>query len=78
MFAVSEGYLSRKFKQVTGMGLNQYITLVRISNGEKLLRESNLSVTEVAECCGYNDSNYFAAVFKRVKGVTPLRYRKQG
>ena len=77
MFAVSEGYLSRKFKQVTGMGLNQYITLVRISNGEKLLRESNLNVTEVAERCGYNDSNYFAAVFKRVKGVTPLRYRKQ-
>ena len=78
MFAISEGYLSRKFKVVTGMGLNQYITLVRISNGERLLRESNLSVTEVAKRCGYGDSNYFAAVFKRIKGVTPLRYRKQG
>lgn len=76
-FAVSEGYLSRKFKLVTGIGLNQYITFVRISNGERLLRESSLSVTEVAEKCGYNDSNYFAAVFKRIKGVTPLRYRKQ-
>ena len=77
IFAVSEGYLSRKFKQVTGMGLNQYITLVRISNSERLLRESDLSITEVAERCGYGDSNYFAAVFKKVKGITPLRYRKQ-
>lgn len=76
-FAVSESYLSRKFRQVTGIGLAQYITLVRISNGEKLLRESLLSITDVAQRCGYNDSNYFAAVFKKVKGMTPLRYRKQ-
>lgn len=76
-FAVSESYLSRKFKQVTGIGLVQYITFVRISNGERLLRESDLTVTEIAKRCGYNDSNYFTAVFKKIKGVTPLRYRKQ-
>jgi len=77
IFSISEGYLSRKFRQVTGIGVNQYITFVRISNGERLLKEGKLSVTEVASCCGYNDSNYFAAVFKKVKGVTPLHYRKQ-
>lgn len=77
IFAVSEGYLSRKFRQVTGIGLNQYITFVRISHGERLLKEGSLSVTEVASRCGYNDSNYFAAVFKKIKGVTPLRYRRQ-
>ncbi len=76
-FAVSQGYLSRKFKAVTGMGLNQYITYERIANGERLLRETGRSVTEVAELCGYNDSNYFATVFKKMKGVTPLKYRKQ-
>lgn len=77
IFSVSEGYLSRKFRQVTGIGVNQYITFVRISTGERLLKEGNLSVTEVANCCGYNDSNYFAAVFKKIKGITPLRYKKQ-
>lgn len=76
-FAVSESYLSRKFKQVTGMGLNRYLTLVRISNGERLLRDSRLTVTEVAKRCGYNDSNYFTAVFKKLKGVTPIHYRKK-
>ena len=77
IFAVSEGYLSRKFRQVTGIGVNQYITFVRISHGERLLREGKLSVTEVASHCGYNDSNYFAAVFKKIKGVTPLRYKNR-
>jgi len=76
-FAVSESYLSRKFKAVAGVGVNQYITIVRINNGVRLLRESKLTIMEVAQKCGFNDSNYFAAVFKKMKGVTPLNYRKQ-
>ena len=75
-FAISEGYLSRKFKSVSGIGLNQYIMYVRISNAERLLRESSLSVTEIAERCGFNGSNYFSAVFKKIKGVPPLKYRQ--
>lgn len=75
-FAISEGYLSRKFKAVSGIGLNQYITYVRISHAEKLLSESDLSVTEIAERCGFNGSNYFTSVFKKIKGMTPLMYKK--
>lgn len=76
-FALSEGYLSRKFKAVTGMGVNQYITYVRISNAERLLVQTDHSVTEVAEQCGYNNSNYFSMVFKKLKGISPLMYRRQ-
>lgn len=76
-FAISTSFLSRKFRQVTGIGLNQYITLVRISKGEELLRKTKLSITEIAEQCGYNDSNYFTSVFKKIKGMTPIQYRKQ-
>lgn len=75
-FAISEGYLSRKFKAVSGIGLNQYITYVRISHAEKLLTETDLSVTEIAEKCGFNGSNYFSSVFKKMKGMTPLMYKK--
>lgn len=76
-FAMSESHLSRKFKAHTGIGINEYITYVRITNGEKLLRETDLPITEVAEQCGYSDSNYFSTVFKRIKGVTPQKYGKQ-
>ncbi len=39
-FAISESYLSRKFKVVTGIGINRYITYVRMSNAEKLLKRA--------------------------------------
>ncbi len=73
-FAISEAHLSRKFKSVTGVGVNEFITYVRITNAEALLSGTNLSVTEIAGRCGYSDSNYFASVFKKIKGITPHRY----
>ena len=75
-FSISEGYLSRKFKEVSGLGINQYITYVRISHAEKFLKESSLSVTEIAEKCGFCGSTYFSSVFHKMKGVSPLTFRK--
>ena len=75
-FGLSESCLSRKFKAVTGMGINEYITNVRIHNAAQLLCEGKYTITEVAEKCGYNDSNYFASVFKKIKGTTPLKFSK--
>lgn len=76
LFSISESHLSRKFKAVTGIGINRYITYVRISNAEKLLKQGGISVAEAARSCGYNDSNYFSAVFQRVHGVTPFQLLK--
>ena len=75
-FSISEGYLSRKFKEVSGLGISQYITYVRISHAEKFLKESNLSVTEIAEKCGFCGSTYFSSVFRKTKGISPLTFRK--
>lgn len=75
-FSLSESHLSRKFKDVAGIGLNEYITHVRILNAERLLLDGKRSITSVAVECGFNDSNYFSTVFKKVKGVTPLRFVK--
>jgi AraC-like DNA-binding protein len=48
--------------------------LTRISAAERLLRSTDYTVTEVAIKCGYNDSNYFASIFKQVKGISPKKY----
>ena len=77
-FSISQSYLSRKFKAVTGIGLNRYITYVRMSNAEKLLRRGGMSVARTAVICGYNDTNYFSMVFKRIHGVTPFRMVRNG
>lgn len=75
-FSVSESHLSRKFKEVSGMGLNEYVTHVRIVNAERLLLTTDKSITSVAVECGFNDSNYFSTVFKKVKGITPLKFAR--
>ena len=75
-FAMSKSHFSRKFKSITGLRYSEYITNVRITNSEKLLRETRLPITEISQLCGFNDSNYFAAVFKRLKGITPYKYSK--
>ena len=77
IFCISDAHLSRKFKTVMGIGINQFVTVVRINKSIQMLENSRLTITEVARQCGYDDSNYFAAVFKKIKGVTPQKYRKQ-
>ena len=71
---MSASYFSKQFKSVTGVGLNEYINIIRIGASEKLLLSGNLPITQVAMECGFNDSNYFAAVFKKLKGITPKKY----
>lgn len=73
-FAISKSYLSRKFKAVCGIGLNEYITYVRITKAESILKNEAASITDAASRCGFNDSNYFSSVFKKLKGITPLKY----
>jgi AraC-like DNA-binding protein len=76
-FAVSEAHLSRTFKARFGMGVCEHITYIRMLRAEQLLSGTSLSVTQVAEAVGFHDSNYFSTVFKKVVGVTPLRYRRE-
>ena len=73
-FAMSESYFSKQFKNVTGVGFNEYVNISRVSAAEKMLVKSNRAITEIAADCGFNDSNYFAAVFKKIKGITPKKY----
>ncbi len=73
-FSISPSYLSRLFKQQTSIGLTEYITIVKITAAKKLLLGSNKSIAEIAEACGFHDSNYFAAVFKKFEKTTPKKY----
>ncbi|MBE7052517.1 MAG: helix-turn-helix domain-containing protein [Ruminococcaceae bacterium] len=73
-YSMSDSHFSKTFKLYTGFGVNEYITLVRLNKAEEMLRGEFESITDVAYRCGYNDSNYFASVFKKYKGITPLKF----
>lgn len=71
-------YLSRMFKNETGINVTDYLVSVRIDKAKQLLRENmEIKVYEVAKLIGYGDSVYFNKIFKRLVGVTPLEYRNQ-
>ncbi len=74
IFSISPNYLSKQFKNCTGIGLSEYINISRVSFAEKLLITTDWSITRIATECGFNDSNYFASVFKKIKGITPKKY----
>ncbi|BCJ94344.1 AraC family transcriptional regulator [Anaerocolumna cellulosilytica] len=76
-FYVSKYYLSRIFKEVTGFTVMEYIHVLRIREGKKLLTDSDYKVTEIAERLGFESITYFEKVFKKYSEVSPIKYRKQ-
>ncbi|MDE7251437.1 MAG: AraC family transcriptional regulator [Acetatifactor sp.] len=74
---ISASYLSRLFKQEFGTSYSQFLNDIKISYAMKLLVNTNLSVVEIANQCGYQNSNYFSSSFKKLIGVSPLQFRKQ-
>ena len=75
--SISPEHLSRIFKRDTGLGISEYITLVRFQKAQELLLSPNApTVAQIADICGFNDSNYFSLRFKKLYGVSPLCYRK--
>lgn len=73
---MSESYFSRRFKQVTGFGFKEYLNTIRIRHACDLLLQTNKSILEISEECGYMDSNYFGDAFRKVKNISPSKYRK--
>ena len=69
-------YFSRKFKLCTGFGYKEYLITVRIIEACRLLLNTDMSITQIAENCGFDDSNYFGDCFKKIKGMSPREYRK--
>lgn len=71
-------YLSRLFKNETGMSITDYLLHVRIEKAKELLLNNiDLKVYDVAYMVGYSDSVFFNKMFKRIVGLTPKEYRNQ-
>lgn len=77
IFHVSEPYLSKTFKQVSGQNLNEFITTVRIEEAKKILLEGRVNIQDITSLVGFTDSVYFYKVFKKVTGMTPKEYKKR-
>jgi AraC-like DNA-binding protein len=72
---VTPTYVSRVFRQQSGMALWDYVNSFRVARACELLEHSDLSVTEVAFTVGFNDPAYFSRVFRKQTGKSPAAYR---
>lgn len=76
MKSVSPEHLSRTFKASTGLGFNEYVTLLRLGKAEELIKtQPDMTISEIAYECGFNDGNYFSYKFKKMYGISPIKAR---
>lgn len=68
-------YLGQLFKKETELSFNQYLNLVRIKKAQHLLLHTQQTINEISEVIGYNNTNYFSKMFKKLNGITPKEFR---
>ena len=73
---VCERECFRCFKQDLGTTPLSSLTDFRLRKAGELLRETGLSVTEIASACGFANASYFGKVFRRRMNLSPLQYRR--
>lgn len=74
---MSPSYLSRVFKQETGISVIHYLHHIRVEKSKELLLDPSLSLIDIAFQCGFTSQSYFTSVFKEKTGITPREYRKR-
>ena len=72
---LSYAYFSRVFKKLMGRSFNDYLNSVRITEAERLLIATNMSITEIAGHSGFSTSSYFIKVFEKYKHTSPTQFR---
>ncbi|MBP1991863.1 AraC family transcriptional regulator [Paenibacillus eucommiae] len=77
LVSMSPYHFSRTFKKLIGMTIPDYINLTRINMAKKMLMDSDLSITEIAEKVGFCNMHYFGKVFKNTTGVSALHFRNE-
>jgi len=74
---MSPHYFCELFKASTGMTAYQYVLQCRIERAKRYLRDPELSVGGAGVAAGFSDQSHFTKVFRRMVGVTPMKYRSQ-
>ena len=73
--SMSRSYVSSYFKLVTGVSPYDYLLTARVEKAIYFLKKTELSVTEIAQKCGFGSLSSFNKTFKKSLGVTPREYR---
>lgn len=74
---ISVSYLSTLFKRELGSCFNDYVSDIRIKKPIEMLKNEDVSISEIGRKVGYTSEKYFFVVFKKYTGMTPGKYRRE-
>lgn len=74
LIGMSRVSLYNKLKSLTGYSVQEFIFVIRLKRAAQLLKESGMTVTEVAYSVGFKDPSHFSKLFKKQFGISPKAY----
>jgi AraC family transcriptional regulator len=74
---ISRARLTQLFRQQVGSSIHRVLNKVRVEHARTLLKESGLSVSEIARDCGFATSQHFSRIFRQLTGSTAASYRRE-
>ncbi len=72
----SKTYFIKRFNLLFDMSPMKFINLRRIERSKSLIEQTELSLSEIAQKCGFGSLHYFSRIFKNFEGIAPNEYRK--
>ncbi len=75
-FSINPYYLQKQFKRYVGLSPSEYQIFLRMTKAKELIRNTKMSVGEIAFAVGIENLGYFTRQFKQQEGITPQEYRK--
>ena len=73
-FYMSPNYVSIFIKKHAGISIQQYVIQTKLKMAERLLKQTNLTISEIAEKNGFVDSSHFNKIFKKYNGLNPSEF----
>jgi AraC-like DNA-binding protein len=73
---MSRSRLAQLFRRQVGSSIHRVLNKVRVEHAQTLLKDSNLSIGEIAVDCGFATSQHFARIFRQQAGSTAAEYRR--
>jgi AraC-like DNA-binding protein len=73
---LSTSHFTRAFRQTTGLPPHQWLLKRRVETAKAILRDTSLSLGEIARTCGFADQSHFTRVFSRLEGQGPGAWRR--
>lgn len=73
---ISSSYFSRMFAKEVGQNYSSYLSQLKIEWAKQLLISTDITISEISDSLGFNESGYFIKIFKKYENITPSLYRK--